>query len=264
MSQETVDSAAVFLFSLFRSDPQWSRTHAEEIRRILGPYPASVATRACSIVSRILSFLPKKIDSQGDGVSGGNPHQLPTTRMRKEFGHNIAFKFEDSADNHSKTKNRTAVTKNRTGVTDDGVKSKPQCNSGSQDMGLLTPLETHGSKVSAGYDSLSDEEDGKPSLVASALLNSMKSGPPSSEVPKTKKPNGVKKMAPVVVAPYSGAWLKQQCQECTKHGLLGITWQDLYSAVFEHLSSTQDNTAIQNDVSDLVNLTPRPVLWIWE
>ena len=264
VSQETVDSAAVFLFSLFRSDPQWSRTHAEEIRRILGPYPASVATRACSIVSRILGFLPKKIDSQGDGVSGGNPHQLPTTRMRKEFGHNIAFKFEDSADNHSKAKNRTAVAKNRTGVTDDGVKSKLQGNSHSQDTGLLRPLETHGSKVSAGYDSLSDEEDGKPSLVASALLNSMKSGPPSSEVPKTKKPNGVKKMAPVVVAPYSGAWLKQQCQECTKHGLLEITWQDLYSAVFEHLSSTQDNTAIQNDVSDLVDLTPRPVLWIWE
>jgi len=42
----------------------------EEIRRILGPYPASVATRACSIVSQILTFLPKKIDSQGDGASG--------------------------------------------------------------------------------------------------------------------------------------------------------------------------------------------------
>jgi len=121
--------------------------------------------------------------------------------MRKEFGHNIAFKFEDSADNCSKTKNRTVVTKNRTGVIDDGVKSKPQGNSGSQDTGLLTPLETHGSKVNAAYDSLSDEEDGKPSLVASALLNSMKSGPPSSEVPKTKKPNGVKKMAPVGCGP---------------------------------------------------------------
>ena len=241
-----MDSAAVFLFNLFRSDPQWSRTHAEEIRRTLGPYPASVATRACNIVSRVLTFLPKKLDSEGDGASGSNPHQVPTTGMRKEFGHNIAFKFEETVDNYSKTKNRTAATKNRTLATDDEVKSKPQASTGSIAIGCSSQHD------SAGYDSLSDDEYGRPNLVTSALLNSMKNGPPSSEVPKPKKPNGVKKLVPMVVAAYSGAWLKQRCQECTKHGLLGITWHDLYSAVFELLSSTQDDTAIQNDVSGLV------------
>ena len=245
-----MDSAAVFLFDLFRSDPQWSRSHAEEIRRTLGPYPASVATRACSIVSRILTYLPKQLASQEDGQSVGKNlslHQPSPPRLKKEFGHNVVFKFDDS---DFKAKSRITHTKTRTGDIESRFRSRFQANSGSKDAEFLFPSQSPDFKPSSGYDSLSDEEEGRPNIVTSALLNGIKSAPPSSEVPKGKKITGAKRTSSsAAAAPYTGAWLKQQCQECTKHGLLGISWQDLYSAVFEHLSSTHDNTAIQNDVS---------------
>ena len=239
-----MDSAAVFLFDLFRSDPQWSRSHAQEIRCTLGPYPASVATRACNIVSRILTYLPKQLASQEDGQSADkslSSHQPSPPRLKKEFCLNIVFKFDEK---NSKSKSEVTHTKTRTGDLEGRFRSKIQANSGSKEAKFLFPLH----KPSSGYDSLSDEEEG-PNIVTSALLNGIKSGPPPSEVPKEKKITGAKKMSSSAAAPYTGAWLKQQCQECTKHGLLGISWQDLYSAVFEHLSSTHDNTAIQNDVS---------------
>ena len=246
-----MDSAAVFLFDLFRSDPQLSRSHAEEIRRTLGPYPASVATRACSIVSRILTYLPKQLASQEDGQPASKNlslNQSSPPRLKKEFGHNIVFKFDDS---DFKAKSRVTHTRTRTGDIEGGFRSKLQANSGSKDADLLFPSQSPYFKPSSGYDSLSDEEEGRPNIVTSALLNGIKSAPPSSsEVPKGKKITGAKRTSSnAAAAPYTGAWLKQQCQECTKHGLLGISWQDLYSAVFEHLSSTHDNTAIQNDVS---------------
>ena len=240
-----MDSAAVFLFDLFRSDPQWSRSHAQEIRCTLGPYPASVATKACNIVSQILTYLPKQLASQEDGQSAGkslSPHRPSPPKLKKEFGLNIVFKFDEK---NSKSKSEVTHTETRTGGLEGGFRSKIQANSGSKDAKFLFPLH----KPSSGYDSLSDEEEGRPNIVTSALLNGIKSGPPPSEVPKEKKITGAKKMSSSAAAPYTGAWLKQQCQECTKHGLLGISWQDLYSAVFEHLSSTHDNTAIQNDVS---------------
>ena len=244
-----MDSAAVFLFDLFRADPQWSRSHAEEIRRTLGPYPASVATRACSIVSRILTYLPKQLTSQEDGQSASKNlslNQPSPPRLKKEFGHNIVFKFDDS--DFKASKSRVTHTKARTRDIEGGFRSKLQANSG---FDFLFPSQSPDFKPSSGYDSLSDEEEGRLNIVTSALLNGIKSAPPSSsEVPKGKKITGAKRTSSTAAAaPYSGAWLKQQCQECTKHGLLGISWQDLYSAVFEHLSSTHDNTAIQNDVS---------------
>ena len=246
-----MDSAAVFLLDLFRSDPQWSRSHAQEIRCTLGPYPASVATRACNIVSQILTYLPKQLASQEDGQSAGknlSPHQPYPPRLKKEFGVNIVFKFDE---NHSKSKSEVTHTKTRAGDLKGGFRSKLQANSGSNDAEFLFPSHSPDSKPSSGYDSLSDEEEGRPNIVTSALLNGIKSGPPppSLEVPKGKKITGAKGTSSRPAAPYTGVWLKQQCQECTKHGLLGISWQDLYSAVFEHLSSTHDNTAIQNDVS---------------
>ena len=84
--QSTVDSASAFLFKLFQSDPEWSRHHGEEIRKTLGPFPASEATKACTAVKRILSFLPEKKRLERTEGEGDKP--------RKEFGLSIVFKSD--------------------------------------------------------------------------------------------------------------------------------------------------------------------------
>ena len=222
VSQGVVDSAAVFLFSLFRSDPLLSRAHADEMRRTLGPYPATAASKACGVVRRVLSYLPKDVESGGRSQRGHGPEL-----MKKEFGHNITFQFEDSASQHS--------------LQTEEVKPK---RGGSKDLPprSLDPA-TH--EDGDGYDSLSDSEGSRPNLVASALLNGMASFPASVKAAEVR----ASPSSDSSEVPYSGAWLKNKCQDCIQRGMAGMTWQDLYSAIFEVLSSTGNNTAIQNDVS---------------
>ena len=87
MPQSTVDSASVFLFTLFKSDPEWSRHHGEEIRKTLGPFPASEASKACAAVKRILTYLSDKKKQKSEHTEG--ERETP----RKEFGLSIVFKF---------------------------------------------------------------------------------------------------------------------------------------------------------------------------
>ena len=94
-SQGTVDSAAIFLFELFLVEPRMTRGHAEEIRRLFGPYPASTVNKICKGVERILTYLPPgwrkaaaKVDTSKD------------TKKRKEFGHGIQFKYGDGFLDH--------------------------------------------------------------------------------------------------------------------------------------------------------------------
>ena len=87
MPQLTVDSASAFLFTLFQSDPEWSRHHGEEIRKILGPFPASEATKAYATVKRILSYLPEKKKKNSEDA------EVEREATRKEFGLSIVFKF---------------------------------------------------------------------------------------------------------------------------------------------------------------------------
>lgn len=89
VSQETVDSASVFLFNLFIKDQTWSRRHSEEIKRTLGPFPASAASNACKIVKRIILLLPEDWISKSDETELSN-------KLVMEFGHNIVFKHVES------------------------------------------------------------------------------------------------------------------------------------------------------------------------
>ena len=221
-----MDSTAVFLFTLFHSDPLWTRSHAEEVKRTLGPYPASVATRACNIVKRILSYLPSEESS--DSVPETSAISSEPLKMAKEFGHNIPFKFDE-------------MTSTTAAGNEGKVKSKRPAGYKTKDS--LPKVD----------DSLSEGEDSGPNVVTSTLLNGMATVTPQMvKVKESKPPSSSGASASAMdtgAGPYSAVWLKQQCTDCTKHGLSGLSWQDLYTAIFELLSSTGDSTAIQNDVS---------------
>ena len=216
VTQSTVDAAAVFLLDLFLSDPKWSRTHAEEIKRQLGPFPASVATKVCSTVQRVASLLPAKEEEEEEDSkekkSSGVPDEPTSKQLKKEFGHNIVFKHTNE--------HRTAL---RSGKSDGAKRDS--------------------------LSSDSDEENGvnfTNTLLAEIDLSTVVNdrGPPSVTPVAASRPEVG------VASPYGARWLEERCQECEGAGVMGAAWEDIHSAIFELLSSTGDNTAIQNDVSD--------------
>ena len=215
-SQGTVDSAAIFLFDLFSAETKMTRSHAEEIRRTLGPYPASTVNRICKTVEKILRYLP-----DGWGQSADTVENSQGTKKRKEFGHNIQFKYSD-------------------GFLDMPSSAK------SVDFDL------------SGYDSLSDSEEVP---VKSKLVDFVASTLQSnSTLVMAKRATAAAESANLVSAgslldhtPHSSEWLVEQCKECLREGQFAgeLSWQDLYQAVFEHLSSPRDSMVIQNDVRSI-------------
>jgi len=196
--EKSVDSAALFLFNLFKGDPQLKRAHAEEIRRVLGPFPASAANAASSTVKAILTYLPPDFSQKGD-----DKRQDKEALMKDEFGYNLTFKYENVS-------------------SEEEVRSK------------------------SGYDSLSDDE---PECQSDTLTQTLLTGIQQSIArPVVEKP--VKPIASSARAsPYNGEWLKTKCEECVKDGMVGMSLDVLYSGIFELLSSAQESSAIENDVS---------------
>ena len=84
-TQEAIEFAAVFLFGLFKDSTGLSRNEADKLRKTLGPYPASAATKAYSIVKKLTTLSPP-IDAtpQSSAVD-------EQSTLKKEFGHNIHF-----------------------------------------------------------------------------------------------------------------------------------------------------------------------------
>lgn len=105
-------------------------------------------------------------------------------------------------------------------------------------------------RTSSGYDSLSDDEElATDSQLLSGLFCDATAVPATCHVTDVVSakdsplPGGSK---------YTGEWLKMQCQSCSKENTSsGLEWQDLYSAVFEYLSSSEENSGIENEVSTL-------------
>ena len=210
-SQATVDSAAVFLFELFSAEPLMTRSHAEEIKRMFGPYPASTVNRICKTVGRILTHLPSGWGKRNDKVKTAK-----SAKKRKEFGHNIHFKYSE----------------------------------GFLDTPSTTAMDL------PGYDSLSDNDEVPVkskivNFVASSIQSN--SATPNSKRDDTKRNVGDDRPQPAGSSEpslYRSEWLVEQCKECARDGQFAgeLTWYDLYQAVFEQLSSGRDNTVIQNDV----------------
>ncbi len=221
VSQETVDSTAAFLFNLFIGEPQLTRANAEEIRRTLGPFPASAATKASTTVKNILTYLPKDSPFTSSSQETSSTSDKQIQMKKKEFGHNISFKFDTE----------TSL------VTGDGDHVKSKLSN------------------QTGYDSLSEDEstvvaNGDTNIFTQTILSGMQ-----QTIRKPDKKKAVTKKQPVVesrstpVLPYSGEWLKAQCKEVVRGGHMQLSGQELYLAIFEQLSSGQENEAIENDVS---------------
>lgn len=229
VSTAAVDSASVFLYTLFSSDPQWGRGHASEIRKTLGPFPASAVNRACDAVKRIVTLSPQEqIEEASSQSSSKTQNSGEASLMKKEFGHNIVF-----SNSHFLERVPPDLGEGEGGS---GGKAAPN-------------------SADTQYDSLSDGEDGKTDVFSAALLNGMAFRESPKHTEQRDKPSANSGRKDVVamatgngrVSPYSGSWLAQQLQLCSTEG--GMPWHDLYTSVFELLSSTQESAAIQNDVS---------------
>ena len=98
-------------------------------------------------------------------------------------------------------------------------------------------------RTSSGYDSLSDDEElATDSQLLSGLFCDAAAPPATCHVTDqvSALPGG---------SMYTGEWLKMQCQSCSKENTSsGLEWQDLYSTVFEYLSSSEENSGIENQV----------------
>lgn len=90
--QTAVESASVYLYNLFRYSPDWCRAHGDAIRKTFGPYPASVAIKACGIVKKINSY-----NQTGETSSKDTDSSTTTTRgsdLIEEFGSMVTgFQF---------------------------------------------------------------------------------------------------------------------------------------------------------------------------
>ena len=61
-SADTVESAAAYLFDIFKATQSVGQSEARSLKNTFGPYPASHATKACQAVNKIVSWLPEKVD----------------------------------------------------------------------------------------------------------------------------------------------------------------------------------------------------------
>ncbi|XP_033120994.1 activating signal cointegrator 1 complex subunit 3-like isoform X2 [Anneissia japonica] len=80
-----VDSIAVFLFETLKDSERISQKESLAIKRKLGPFQASVATKACNIVQSIVKHVPEKILQ--------NLFEKKCNNL-KEFGENIHFSYD--------------------------------------------------------------------------------------------------------------------------------------------------------------------------
>lgn len=87
-SIETVESAAYFLFQVFLGVEMVGHAETIKLRSIFGPFPASSASRACHIVSRIVNWLPDYII---DELSENCCFRKKADSGGLEFGKNMKF-----------------------------------------------------------------------------------------------------------------------------------------------------------------------------
>ena len=177
---EAIDEAAVYLYELFIKSPEWSRNYGEDIRRTLGPYPASVAIRACNIVKGISLLLPP----DDEGHSTNKKHDTKECQ-KEEFGLKIMFMFEKNLLN----KEKNGYHGNCDSDDDVIVKSK-EC-----DMVTTTILNEMSSQKSFNIqDKQTSSKHG--TSQASSKYETSQGGPK-----------------------YGTSWLQQQCRECAVDGL---------------------------------------------
>lgn len=87
-SFETIESSAAFIFDLLKSVSIMGKKETTRLRQIFGPFPASAASNACSLINKIVSWLPENtLDSLGNQDRQEADGEASVT----EFGKNIKF-----------------------------------------------------------------------------------------------------------------------------------------------------------------------------
>lgn len=187
----------------------------------------------CESVKKILKFSPEATD-----CTQNTPQKSSTqdVELKKEFGHNIIF---NTPKNLAKEKISTIPEKEvRNG---DHEKAAASCE--------------------AIHDSLSEEEADGNDAFSKAFIDGMQTSKVKASQEKVKSKsrasNNISRQGDFSITmatddhtptPYTSEWLARQLQKgCVGESSIG--WDELYKAVFDLLSSAQDNTLIQNDVS---------------
>lgn len=87
-SLETIESSAAFIFDLLKSVSIVGKKETTRLRQVFGPFPASAASNACSLINKIVSWLPENtLDSLGNQDRQEADGEASVT----EFGKNIKF-----------------------------------------------------------------------------------------------------------------------------------------------------------------------------
>ena len=85
---DVAETGAVYLFEIFKSVEKVGHTETMKLRSLFGPFPASAATKACSIVNRITSWLP---DDVIELLSNQVREEADGAATVHEFGRGIKF-----------------------------------------------------------------------------------------------------------------------------------------------------------------------------
>jgi len=85
---EVVEGAAVYLVEVFKSVNKVGQKETNSLKSVFGPFPASVATKACAVINRLTSSLPEEVIALL-----GNPEreEADGAASVNEFGTSIKF-----------------------------------------------------------------------------------------------------------------------------------------------------------------------------
>ncbi|XP_029640230.1 activating signal cointegrator 1 complex subunit 3 isoform X1 [Octopus sinensis] len=192
-NMETIESAAFFLFQTFQNVQMVGHSESVKLRSIFGPFPATVASSACKIVSRIISWLP---EYSADLFAYSNSCEKNSEKQNEEFGNNVKFSVEPLISvemNYSSSESEDEVDSSLLSL-------KYQCN---KDQ---TALRTPDGKADSKQDNFN----------TSALI---------SEVKKHFN---------------------------NESYVLGMTIENLCSNLFDFLSSSKSDDALQNDLFEFL------------
>lgn len=87
---DVVESAAVYLFSVFKLVDKVGQKETSSLKSVFGPFPATVATKACSLVHKITSSLPEDVTEL---LGNQEREEADGAAEVHEFGHLIKFEY---------------------------------------------------------------------------------------------------------------------------------------------------------------------------
>eukprot|EP00118_Oscarella_pearsei_P012973 m.99165 g.99165 ORF g.99165 m.99165 type:complete len:2211 (+) comp37045_c0_seq2:40-6672(+) len=206
--------AAAFLFRLLYESDHIGRKESMEIKQTFGPFPAAQATKAHATVTRLATLLPSTVNLD----SLLHPVEKPGT----EFGAKIKFSFP-SVDNGLLPLD---------GFSEDALERLNDTKEKSTKVGF--------------EDMLTPEFISK--IVNDSLALKVDNGVASAREKGDGGGGGEEKNVHSVDA----SWLRRCCESHFVKGVSGMSVADMFSMLFDILSSTRSDDDIQNELFDLL------------